>query len=91
MANRAWQCSMWMIARGARNFIFLSRSAADKPEAAELVRELDDMSKHKHRLNIHVVRGDVSDREDVQRAISYAEGAPIKGVVQAAMVLKVRI
>lgn len=81
--------SMWMISRGARNFIYLSRSAADKPEAAELVSELDEMSKLKKKLDVHVVRGDVSKREDVARAIAVAKGSPIKGVVQAAMVLKV--
>lgn len=83
--------SMWKIARGARKLIYLSRSAADKPEAAELVRELEDMSENKHKLAIHVVRGDVSKRDDVAKAISMAGNAPIKGVVQAAMVLKVRL
>ncbi|GAB0137274.1 t1pks [Epichloe bromicola] len=33
----------WMIARGAKNFIFLSRSGADKPEAAALVADLEEM------------------------------------------------
>ena len=79
-----------MVSRGARHFIFLSRSGADKPEAAALVYELHELARSKYPdLSVQVVRGDVSVREDVSRAISCAT-KPIKGVVQAAMVLKVR-
>jgi hypothetical protein len=46
-----------MTTRGARKFIFLSRSGADKPEAAALIRELRDSFKE---ISIQVVRGDVS-------------------------------
>lgn len=78
-----------MVSRGARHFIFLSRSGADKPEAAALVNELHELSRSKYPdLSVQVIRGDVSVREDVSRAISCAT-KPIKGVVQAAMVLKV--
>jgi hypothetical protein len=80
----------WMVSRGARHFIFLSRSGADKPEAAALVNELHEVARSKYpELSVQVIRGDVSVRDDVQRAISCAT-KPIKGVVQAAMVLKVR-
>jgi hypothetical protein len=80
---------MWMIAKGARKFIFLSRSGADKPEAAALVRELEEISRRQNdSLSIQVVRGDVSKREDVAAAIACAK-TPIKGVIQAAMVLHV--
>lgn len=79
-----------MSTRGARNFIFLSRSGADKPEATELIEQLEDLSrKVPEKINIQVIRGDVSIRGDVDRAIAAAR-SPIKGVVQAAMVLKVR-
>jgi hypothetical protein len=79
-----------MVSRGARHFIFLSRSGADKPEAAALVNELHKVARSKYpELSVQVIRGDVSVRDDVQRAISCAT-KPIKGVVQAAMVLKVR-
>ena len=80
-----------MVSRGARHFIFLSRSGADKPEAAALVKELQELARSKHtNLTVQVIRGDVSVRDDVGRAVSSAT-KPIKGVVQAAMVLKVCI
>ena len=78
-----------MVARGARHFVFLSRSGADKPEAASLLKDLEEYSK-RDRLNmtIQTVRGDVAKRKDVARAVC-AAGSPIKGVIQAAMVLRV--
>lgn len=80
-----------MVSRGARHFIFLSRSGADKPEAAALVDELRELARSKHTdLTVQVIRGDVSVRDDVGRAVLSAI-KPIKGVVQAAMVLKVCI
>lgn len=82
--------SMWMISRGARNFIYLSRSGADKPEAASLVHDLEVMSQQLvEGLSVQIVRGDVCKREDVAAAISKAR-CPIKGAVQAAMVFQVR-
>lgn len=79
-----------MVSRGARHFVFLSRSGADKPEAAAVVQELRELTWAQYPdLTVQVVRGDVSIRKDVSRAISCAKH-PIKGVVQAAMVLKVR-
>ncbi|KAF3010651.1 hypothetical protein E8E13_004678 [Curvularia kusanoi] len=78
----------WMTARGARHFIFLSRSGADKPEAAALLEELHELARSQHPdLTAKVIRGDVSIRDDVSRAISSAS-KPTKGVVQVAMVLK---
>lgn len=78
-----------MASRGARQFIFLSRSGADKPEARILVQELQGSSSQcEDQITVQVVRGDVASREDVDRAISLAR-APIRGVIQAAMVLQV--
>lgn len=79
-----------MVSRGARHFIFLSRSGAGKPEAAALVQELHELTRSQHLdLTVQVVRGDISIKDDISRAISCATKL-IKGVVQAAMVLKVR-
>lgn len=72
-----------MIERGARDFLFLSRSGADKPDAARLVEELQNSD-----ASVTVVKGDVSVKADVENAISQAK-FPIRGVVQAAMVLQV--
>jgi KR domain len=78
-----------MVARGARHFIFLSRSGADKPETASLLKDLEKhSSRHELNLTIQTLRGDVANRKDVAKAIRAAK-APIKGVIQAAMVLKV--
>ena len=78
-----------MVARGARHFVFLSRSGADKPEAASLLKDLEEYSTiHELNMTIETVRGDVANRLDVVKAIGAAR-TPIKGVIQAAMVLRV--
>ncbi|CAH0054704.1 unnamed protein product [Clonostachys solani] len=72
--------SRWMMSRGARNFVFLGRSGCDRPEAQELVSRLQGAG-----ANVEVVRGDVSNQEDVNAAVNVCAGRPIGGVVQAAM------
>lgn len=75
----------WMASRGAKHFLMLSRSGIDRPEAATMVSELSAT----HGINIKVVRGDVSHKADVERAVNSAEPEyPIRGVIQAAMVLE---
>ncbi|KAI4719803.1 ketoacyl-synt-domain-containing protein [Aureobasidium sp. EXF-10727] len=71
----------WMVSRGATHFVFLSRSGADKPEAAEFINELEEVGGKPI-----VVRGDVSIRAVVNNAIEQAK-TPIKGVMQLAMAL----
>ncbi|KAL3419450.1 KR domain-containing protein [Phlyctema vagabunda] len=80
----------WMLGRGARNFIFLSRSGAEKLETRRFLEELDDYSTESSSnkaVTYKLVRGDVSVRTDVDRAISAAR-FPIRGVIQAAAVFK---
>ncbi|KAK7906576.1 hypothetical protein PG985_016313 [Apiospora marii] len=74
--------SRWMVTRGARKFVFLGRSGADKPSARELVTRLERSG-----ATVGVVRGDVSSAEDVKAAVAacVASGAQVGGVVQAAM------
>ncbi|KAG9965772.1 ketoacyl-synt-domain-containing protein, partial [Aureobasidium melanogenum] len=72
----------WMFSRGARHFVFLSRSGTDNSEAAQFIVELMELGA----IPI-VVRGDVSIRSDVENAIKQAE-TPIRGVMQLAMALK---
>lgn len=75
----------WMMKHGARCFTFLSRSGADSPQAAHLVKDIETAG-----AIVHVVRGDATVRKDVDRAIAGVPAShPIKGVVQAAMVLRV--
>jgi hypothetical protein len=78
-----------MVDRGARHFIFLSRSGADKPAAAEQVRVLEEkLRETKEKSSLQISRGDVSIRENVEKAVKMAK-RPVRGVVQAAMVLSV--
>ena len=75
--------SKWMFDRGARSFVFLGRSGADKPTAKKLVEDLQESG-----AAVLVVRGDVSCLEDVQKAVMHS-ACPIGGIVQAAMGLNV--
>lgn len=75
----------WMMASGARRFVFLSRSGADAPSAANLIKDVEAAG-----AITQVVRGDATLREDVVRAVqSVSSDNPIRGVVHAAMVLRV--
>ena len=72
--------------RGAKHFTFISRSGTDKPEAARLVADIELSG-----ASTQVVRADASNEDDVTRTVSSIQAErPIRGVVHAAMVLKVR-
>ncbi|KAL9579064.1 MAG: hypothetical protein Q9203_006855 [Teloschistes exilis] len=74
----------WMLSKGARRFAFLSRSGADAPSAARLVRDLKFAGAH-----IDIFRGDVSNLTDVEEAVASIPSAhPVSGVIHAAMVLR---
>ncbi|KAI1167621.1 hypothetical protein F5B18DRAFT_673595 [Nemania serpens] len=72
----------FMVDRGARNLTFLGRSGADKKEAAAMIDSLRARG-----CAVHVVRGDVSSKEDVAKAVA-AAGVPVYGMVQGAMALE---
>ena len=75
----------WMMDKGCKNFAFLSRSGADRAEAAAVVAALQERG-----ATVQVIRGDASRPDDVQRAVAQVSARkPIKGVVHAAMVLQV--
>ncbi|KAJ9239475.1 hypothetical protein DTO207G8_920 [Paecilomyces variotii] len=74
----------WMMDRGARHFVFISRSGADKPEAAMLVDSIRQAG-----AAVDVYRADVSKEQDVAGVIRTVTASwPIRGVVHAAMVLE---
>lgn len=76
----------WMMESGARRFTFLSRSGTDSESAARLVGDIEAAG-----AIVQVIRGDATSREDVVRAVQAVSAAhPIRGVVHAAMVLRVR-
>lgn len=75
----------WMMQYGARRFTFLSRSAADSPSAAKLVQDIQNAG-----AIVQVIRGDATSRADVVRTVeAVSKDHPIRGVVHAAMVLRV--
>ncbi|KAH6656006.1 hypothetical protein BKA67DRAFT_515368 [Truncatella angustata] len=71
--------SKWMVKRGARKFVFMGRTGTDRAPARRLV---DDLSRSGAKVT--VIRGDVVNYADVDKAIKAADG-PIGGVIQAAM------
>lgn len=77
----------WMVSRGARNLILISRSAAESEKTAALAKELQARGCHR----VLPVSCNVADEDDLAWAIqnSAAEGLPpIRGVVHAAFVLR---
>ncbi|OKL57953.1 hypothetical protein UA08_06759 [Talaromyces atroroseus] len=74
----------WMTENGAQRLVFLSRSGADQEQAGILIQDLERAG-----IICQVVRGDVTNSSDVQKAVeSVPAEHPIRGVVQAAMVLR---
>ncbi|KAE9363949.1 hypothetical protein N431DRAFT_474945 [Stipitochalara longipes BDJ] len=72
----------WMVQNGAKNLSFLSRSAGSGKHDANFVREIESMG-----CTAQLVRGDVSNHDDVARAVD-GTMAPLKGIVQMSMVLR---
>jgi NADPH:quinone reductase-like Zn-dependent oxidoreductase/SAM-dependent methyltransferase/NADP-dependent 3-hydroxy acid dehydrogenase YdfG len=71
----------WMVSHGAKNLVFLSRSAGEKDEDRLLIRELSEMG-----CQALTFAGDVADLATVQRVVT-STAVPIAGVIQLAMVL----
>lgn len=77
------EVARWMIEKGAKSLCFLSPSAGSNQHAA-FIKELESQG-----CRITAMAGDVSEMQDVERAIS-ASPSPIGGVMQLSMVLRVR-
>ncbi|KAH6710545.1 putative polyketide synthase [Leptodontidium sp. MPI-SDFR-AT-0119] len=74
----------FMMERGCMNFVFISRSGADKLDVALLVQELKEAG-----ASVKVYRGDASSEADVTGIVSQVKTThDIRGVVHAAMVLE---
>lgn len=76
--------STWMVERGARNLIFLSRSAGKSDGDRNLFRELEAQG-----CSVQAFSGSVTCLDDVKSAVENA-AAPLAGVMHMSMVLKVR-
>ncbi|KAI1483084.1 ketoacyl-synt-domain-containing protein [Daldinia eschscholtzii] len=72
--------AIWMADQGARHLAFISRSGATRPAAEEMIRALKARG-----VDVSVVRGDATSREELAEAISQINATyPIRGVVNAA-------
>lgn len=78
----------WMADRGARNLIFLSRSGAQKEEARNLVKGLTAEG-----ARIAAYACDLSDEDQLRVVLQEVarDFPPIRGVIQGAMVIAVRL
>jgi len=76
-----------MIDHGARNLIFANRSGLSRPEARETLQSLEERGAH-----VAVYECDVANESQVRQMTAKAtlEMPPIRGVIQGAMVLRVR-
>lgn len=74
--------STWMVDHGARELLFLSRSAGVSSKHDTFVNELESMG-----CAVKLVQGDVTKLEDVERAVAEATYL-LKGVIQMSMVLR---
>lgn len=73
----------WMVEKGARHLVFLSRSAGQLDQHRDFVQELETQG-----CKVILVTGSVTALSDVEEAISCST-KPIAGVIQMAMVLSV--
>jgi hypothetical protein len=75
----------WMVERGARNLVFLSRSAGLSEESNSLQNELESMGS-----SVVMIGGSADNIDDVKRAVA-ASQLDIKGVFQLAMLQRVSL
>ncbi|PVH89083.1 putative polyketide synthase [Cadophora sp. DSE1049] len=77
--------ALWLLAHGARYFIFASRSGTASQSATELVATLEAQG-----AKVAVIICDIGDAEQFDRLLAQAkkEMPPIRGVIQGAMVLR---
>ncbi|KNG85249.1 putative polyketide synthase [Aspergillus nomiae NRRL 13137] len=73
--------STWMVDHGARELVYMSRSAGLTPKDDDFVAELQSMG-----CAVKLVSGDTTKLEDVKKAIGAAT-SPLKGIVQMSMVV----
>jgi acyl transferase domain-containing protein/NADPH:quinone reductase-like Zn-dependent oxidoreductase/SAM-dependent methyltransferase len=79
----------WMIEHGATNLILLSRSAGDAQKTGGFASEIMEETG----CRIKAISRDVSNPSDLESALQECEREglpPVRGIIQAAMVLQVR-
>ena len=75
--------STWLVERGAKYLLYLSRSAGESPKDQAFLYELASQN-----CSVQVFKGSVADFQDVKNVVENAS-RPIAGVLQMAMILKV--
>ncbi|KAH8677742.1 putative polyketide synthase [Xylariales sp. PMI_506] len=75
----------WMVEKGARSLILLSRSAKEGPETNDFVEEMNSVG-----CEVLLIAGSVASKSDVQRAVdnTITAAKPLAGVMNLSMVLK---
>ena len=76
----------WMVTKGARNLIFLSRSGKVTDAVKEMKTELESKG-----CGTHIFTCDITDRTRLAAVIEECKASlpPIKGCIQGSMILKV--
>lgn len=76
----------WMAGHGARNIIVISRSAGSQQKAASFLAEME-----KNGCRVKVAACDITNEHQLAEVLQACsrEMPPIRGVIQAAMVLEV--
>ncbi|MEE9446013.1 MAG: SDR family NAD(P)-dependent oxidoreductase, partial [Cocleimonas sp.] len=74
----------WLVDKGARSLVLISRSAKVDDESAVVIQDLQDKG-----VQVFTRACDVTDKSALHRLISEIENdvAPLKGIVHAAMIL----
>ncbi|PIG69495.1 polyketide synthase [Aspergillus arachidicola] len=74
----------WLVSRGARNLLLLSRSGGDSPEGRKLLDQL-----HSQGVEAMAPACNVSDAQSLRKVLDACQShlPPIKGCIQGAMVL----
>lgn len=83
LGNLGKLIASWMVEHGAKNFVFLGRSAGQTRDDQGFMEELDLLG-----CKSLAVVGDVTKLEDVKRAINSAP-SKIRGVFQLSLELRV--
>jgi NAD(P)-dependent dehydrogenase (short-subunit alcohol dehydrogenase family) len=77
----------WLVDRGARHLILVSRSGPKSATAQKLLLELEEKGVH-----VQTPRCDISDEQALRCALATCEVRmpPVKGCIQSCMVITVR-
>ena len=75
--------STWMVEKGAKHLIFISRSAGQSEKHRAFISELTSQG-----CSVQVFAGSVTNFQDVKNIVE-STGQPIAGVFQMSMILKV--